>query len=350
MQTLKNVTLVGLYLAANVSIAAGFNCAQASNFIETTICKNTALNFKDSYMSILYTKLADQELTPALRTLKTSQKKWMQQRNQCTTVACITDIYDQRIKELEQFDQSSQELSSSPIKGKWTASYSNQNAAATVDINTVDENGFDFQIQANNGANSGEVSGKALFINNNALMVDNSMVEDASFTVPCILLFQQIQNKLQVTQNESCTYYAGNGVVFAGAYEHNGIDKIASMKQQGFLDNEQQEQAFKEMTGNSGYKLFLDTCGGMKNESKSTQPEAIVREGFMRGVANSMACIVMLNQNTLWAAVMSEEPNQIMYYTNAPAFKNVLPSSILGWVKNMEKVNGEKMTIIYPTE
>ncbi len=58
----------------------------------------------------------------------------------------------------------------------------------------------------------------------------------------------------------------------------------------------------------------------------------------------------MLNQNTLWAAVMSEEPNQIMYYTNAPAFKNVLPSSILGWVKNMEKVNGEKMTIIYPTE
>jgi len=79
--------------------AASFECAKASNIVETLICTNPNLSQMDEKLAAAYTavrsKSADQQR------ILLEQRAWISQRNRCQTAACISGAYTKRLAELE---------------------------------------------------------------------------------------------------------------------------------------------------------------------------------------------------------------------------------------------------------
>ncbi|KTD19606.1 Uncharacterized protein conserved in bacteria, putative lipoprotein [Legionella lansingensis] len=318
--------------------AASFECKKNQTPVEKLICNSSKLGILDSYMSLLYHQLSDTTSPDTKKNLLDSQKKWLTERNNCQTASCLVQAYEKRISDLMTIPLHSSLLKDQKLEGKWLADFSHQYASSELNITQENEEGFKFSISATNGGNTGEIEGgNALFIGNDAIaMVNNSELE-----IPCQILFRLINKKLTLESNNSCNYYAGNGVIFDGNYVKDGQKKLFTLKEAGFLDTNLQELQFKKMTGKD-YLLFVNNCGlATDSDEKSTTPEASVRYGYLRGVGQT-DCIILLSNNDIWAAAIDN--NQIKYFTNDVNYKDRLPSAILDWVKQK---SAQDFPIIY---
>lgn len=90
--------------ASSEQIKPSFNCEQATARIDKIICQSPELAKLDvqvyeSYKEAIKTTSADQTAQ-----LVNSQKEWIKKRNQCDSVQCITDAYEQRDQELAPWD------------------------------------------------------------------------------------------------------------------------------------------------------------------------------------------------------------------------------------------------------
>lgn len=344
MRILVKLTFVLCFISFPL-FAASFNCTKASQTVDKIICQDPSLNLKDSYMGLLYLSISG-DSSNIKQKLMHSQKQWLDERNRCTTAPCITKAYDQRIAELKQYHPSISKVNNAPLKGKWLNSYSNQFASSTLEITEMGKNGFAYQIDAKNGANTGAIKAQAVFIDNDAISIDKTQLTDQAET-PCLILFQSINNNLVITDNDACNSYFGNGVSFEGTYVKDGKTHVLNLQEQGLLDTKQQELEFKKMTGKD-YELFVTGCGGSTSETEESQaPKANVHTAFMRGLANSSACIIMSDNNKLWAAVIDDELEQIKYYTNDQGYFRTVPLSIDKWIKELEAAQGKKLKVVY---
>lgn len=106
---MKNTTVnIGFILAFLVfgfqsSHAASFNCAKASNVIESLICKDSSLSKKDSQLAALY-KQAMKDLPRSVqRGLREEQHDWLTARDSCDDRECLELLYSKRIYELKHY-------------------------------------------------------------------------------------------------------------------------------------------------------------------------------------------------------------------------------------------------------
>lgn len=329
-----------LFLSAmSISYAASYDCQKADSAIEKMICNEQDLSIKDSYLSLLYNQISN---TASGSQLTQSQKQWLKERNLCQSPSCLSKAYDQRIKALHALLPASQPIQKQIATGTWLADYSNQYGQSVLEITAVDTKGFSYTIMANNGGNTGELENKALFLGNDALTIDKNT---EGGNPPCQLLFQVVNNKLVVTQNTGCTYYAGNGVFFSGNYVKNGKKKSLNLVELGLLDSKQQEDSFKKLVGND-YSQFISGCGSAGNSEQSTDPKASVRSGFIRGIGPGN-CIIMTNDDLIWAVVLNSDERKVYYFTNDPNRRGQLPSAIQEWIVAREKEDGKNIEIIF---
>lgn len=78
-----------------------FNCNKASTFVEKSICSVPLLGSLDGALSENYKyMLASNIGDGAIEDLKSTQKKWMSDRNKCTSTQCIEEFYRSRIDEV----------------------------------------------------------------------------------------------------------------------------------------------------------------------------------------------------------------------------------------------------------
>lgn len=323
----------------SVGYAASYDCQKAEGGIEKMICNEQELSIKDSYLGLLYSQISN---TAANSQLTQSQKQWLKERNFCQSPSCLAKAYDQRINELNALLPASQPVQKQVTTGTWLADYSNQYGQSALEITAVDSKGFSYTITANNGGNTGELENKAFFIGNNALTIDKNA---EGGNPPCQLLFQFVNNKLSVTQNSGCTYYAGNGVFFSGNYVKNGKKKSLNLVELGLLDSKQQEDSFKKLVGKD-YSQFVSGCGGAGDSDQSTDPKASVRSGFIRGIGAGN-CIIMTNGDLIWAAILNSDERRVSYFTNDPNRRGQLPSAIQDWIVAREKEDDKKVEIIF---
>lgn len=76
----------------------GFDCGRASNFVEEAVCEDSWLASLDNYLNSLYRRSVDVSLSPDR--LKRQQIKWIRDRNDCQTRACVEKSYLFRINEI----------------------------------------------------------------------------------------------------------------------------------------------------------------------------------------------------------------------------------------------------------
>lgn len=99
--------------APHQSVASGqpkpaFDCARASTQVENMICTDTGLAARDRRAAALYFALRN-TLTPELRAqLLQSQKRFLDERSNCSTSECLSVLYDVRLRQLAEFDSGAQ--------------------------------------------------------------------------------------------------------------------------------------------------------------------------------------------------------------------------------------------------
>lgn len=81
-----------------------FNCALASTAVENMLCGDAELADRDRRAARLYFALRG-TLPPDLKSrLLQSQKRFLDQRSDCATSECLSDLYDVRLRQLAEFD------------------------------------------------------------------------------------------------------------------------------------------------------------------------------------------------------------------------------------------------------
>ncbi len=85
-----------LILLTSLSLfGASFDCTKATTKVEKMICQDTELSRLDEKLSQIYSSF-----TLLTKEIKTDQRAWMKQRNQCQDRNCIKESYQTRIQEL----------------------------------------------------------------------------------------------------------------------------------------------------------------------------------------------------------------------------------------------------------
>ena len=128
---LARLLLFTLVFAFQPALAASFDCAQAGTDIEHRICQNLELSDLDSQLGNLYSGLSDALDEDGRDALRQDQRRWIGQRNDCGSTACLRDLYQQRIDALnDQWRQ--QQYEGQPMKITSVQEESWQNGAALV--------------------------------------------------------------------------------------------------------------------------------------------------------------------------------------------------------------------------
>lgn len=81
-------------------MAASFDCAKAQTIVENSICEDEKLGKLDEMLSANYKAVmtvAKATDAGSVEKVKTDQKEWIQERDQCTDINCITSVYVDRV-------------------------------------------------------------------------------------------------------------------------------------------------------------------------------------------------------------------------------------------------------------
>lgn len=81
------------------SQAASFDCAKASNIVETLICTNPHLSQMDERLAAAYSAARSQSAN--VEQLLSEQRAWIAKRNKCRTATYVSEAYTTRLVELE---------------------------------------------------------------------------------------------------------------------------------------------------------------------------------------------------------------------------------------------------------
>lgn len=333
--------------------AASFDCEGETTKNETLICTNRTLSQLDDQLNLLFTVISTKPNGQARadqQQLLHDERRWLLQRNQCTTVDCLINLHRSRINELQKIVETENPYqgsanSAAELTGTWGTG-GNQFERAKMDLKFSASNHFTFSIESHEGDNSCSVDGDALLQKNNALFVGKSVDDnewDSSFP-DCVILFQFTNSKTVNITSFNCGYLCGLNTYFDGPYIKNLADKTDNLVALGLLDNSDQETAFKKMVGQSAYDLFMNTAMMVTDETKdyvSKVPNfsnAKVRTGYVLHDATS-TCIVVIGANgNLYAAVTNWSDDGhwgVDVYTNDLAFKNKTPPVIQMWINDL---------------
>jgi hypothetical protein len=218
-------------------------------------------------------------------------------------------------------------------------------AGANLTINLVTAKKFDFTLEASNGANQGEISGRATVSGAKAFFDDRNSTEKDAEKVGCRLTFTHKGAYIDIEQTSECDSYAGNAVVFAGKYQKDSM----ILKEDDFVyfdvfPDAATDNKFKKLVG-ADYEKFLNSFHLITEEENIDAFGAKVFSACVRGMCPFNAAIIMYNEaGNFWAAVIypdKADKMMIDYYSNAAGWKGKLPQTIENWVNEKKKMNDD---------
>lgn len=83
------------------TLTPSFDCAKASTFSERTICTNILLGQLDGALAENYKHMLASNIGDGAKDdLKTTQRKWLTERNKCSDAQCLANVYRKRVDEV----------------------------------------------------------------------------------------------------------------------------------------------------------------------------------------------------------------------------------------------------------
>lgn len=96
---MKLLVALTAFFVSSSAFAVSFDCTKASTFAEKTICSDPLLRKLDDALSSNYKAMLGADLGGPVENLRIDQRKWIANRNKCTTRECLVATYRERIDE-----------------------------------------------------------------------------------------------------------------------------------------------------------------------------------------------------------------------------------------------------------
>jgi hypothetical protein len=205
-----------------------------------------------------------------------------------------------------------------------------------LNISSVDNDSITFLLTASNGANMGELEGKAYYTGNNAKFTFNDEYDN------CIVEFTLLGDSVISVNQKQGVCMAGMGVDYSGQYKNSKLTSKKSKKEEnlvklGMLPDMYKDSIFKSLVGSS-YSLFVNTTQLTSEKDDLDSLSAKVMASGVRGLFTSMEDIIMIDSlNNIWAAVIDNSGNEVLYFTNHNDYKDKLPKTIENWRENFKE-------------
>ncbi len=274
---------------------------------------------------------------------KADQRAWLAQRDRCADAGCLRSEYQTRLVILRSAEPAAQ------WAGHWWRIDPSGTNGSELAITKPTPKGFDFDLNASAGANTGELSGKAIVQASTGARFDG---DADSGTEGCSLVFKRVLNRLKIEQKgDDATCGAGAGVYFDGTYvasdkNPNPPPDLVSL---GVLPSKAQDDALRKLLGKD-YDAMVATANTIDTEKDHADGNAVTAVSMaVRGVACNTKSILMFDdKGHLWAAIWepasdsSSNVVELRYYTNVPKDKDSLPKTI---AENREACSGDTVRV-----
>lgn len=86
-----------LAVCTSTASSVSFDCAKASSFSEKAVCTDALLGRLDDALAENFQSMLASDLGGSKSGLRAEQKKWLVERERCTTVKCLIDMYRKRV-------------------------------------------------------------------------------------------------------------------------------------------------------------------------------------------------------------------------------------------------------------
>ncbi len=139
--------------------------------------------------------------------------------------------------------------------------------------------------------------------------------------------FERQGSNLVVTA-EGADVYAGFGVGFDGVYRQQlGPESDPTLWDLGVFPTQELDAAFRELVGEHYYEKYLSTFHLFQFREDSDGLDAVVVDGFVRGLAGDMFGRIMYTRDGYFIAAISEGDGWLTYISNHPRFKFDIPKT-----------------------
>lgn len=261
--------------------------------------------------------------------MKAEQRDWLKQRDRCAgDRGCLTDRYQQRLNTLRQASAHAAQ----PWQQSWSLDLNSSTSGATLVFTGTMPN-LHFSLGANAGGHDGGMDGDI------AVHGDHGSFRQGS----CQLDFSRRGGRIEVVQkggDSDCG--AGMGVFYGGSYiptaQFNAKPKPDLLNLR-VLASAQQNDAARQLLG-SDYQVLVNTVNLWDRDSDKDGLGATVASGFVRGLANTNAFMLMSKEQQLWVGLLVFDANnqlRMRYYSNVPAWKQRIPKTIQDWHDGIDK-------------
>ena len=96
---MRILVILAVLLFSAPAFSASFDCTKASNFVEKEICSDPVLGNLDEALANNYKEMLSSDFGGSVSSLKADQRKWIANRNKCTTRDCLISAYRKRVDE-----------------------------------------------------------------------------------------------------------------------------------------------------------------------------------------------------------------------------------------------------------
>jgi uncharacterized protein len=317
------LVLAALALACSAH-ASSFDCASAASKTEKAICANADLSQLDEQLAERWrSTLAN---VPDPKALKTDQRQWLKSRNACgDRAACLRRQYLMRLSELEHATQ--------PFS--WDATWQlippGTSTAATLTTRRRDAAHISFDIEAAEGANSGNLDGVATLKNGEAHYVQGE----------CALNFIPINGVLNISQaGADADCGGGMGVYYSGTYvaSQQALTLDYDMLSLGLARTPAENQMLHALL-KGDYQTLVEKSGSLMAADPSRDvPGSEVAEMWMRGLGGT-GVVMRGSDARFWVLLVTYDEtghSRLRYYTNAAPWKTRLPEALQAWNDRMK--------------
>ncbi|MFJ7793683.1 lysozyme inhibitor LprI family protein [Pseudomonas sp. NPDC096950] len=314
------IAIAAFVLMSDVAHASSFDCTSAASPSEKAICADPYTSSLDQKLGELWSATLPKVVDP--KALKSDQRQWLKQRNQCSdNLSCLRTKYQMRITELGHM--------ATPFS--WDATWQmipwGVSIGGELKTKRKDSTHITFDVLGASGANMGNLDGIA------TIKGTTARADDA-----CGLTFTAMNGVLDVTQegtDSDCG--AGMGVFYSGRYvaSEQSLALENDLLSVGLVRTQQEDDVLRTLLKDD-YQTLVDSSSSRTiGDASSDVPGADIDEMWVRGLANTNAAILMHKADArFWLVLLvtdQQSNTRARYYTNVPSWKGRLPDSLKRW-------------------
>ncbi len=205
--------------------------------------------------------------------------------------------------------------------GDWNRTDTVQALAGTIAINNQTSNAFDFTFSGVYGANSGTISGTAVFVENNKAIFEHTSATDKTQTAKVEFSLVKDTLSVKVMEGDNSALEFGHNVFIDGVYTKSAPTYTNADVVDEVLPTEKAKQELRDLLGDKVYDNVLMV---MKSGNRFDE-DTLTYSGFIDGAG--MGVDLLLRDDKIYCLTYGLTEGELNYtlFTNDKEYKDKLP-------------------------